>query len=74
MAINEEPPAPPPAEIIDTGSVAVSIDTQEDEEAEEKPEDGILVNKVENIAIIKLWYKKLKGVFMGSIKTVIMEP
>lgn len=44
MAINEEPPAPPPAEIIDTGSVAVSIDTQEDEEAEEKPEDGILVN------------------------------
>ncbi len=57
MAINEEPPAPPPAEIIDTGSVAVSIDTQEDEEAEEKPEDGILVNKVENIIIMKLCYK-----------------
>ncbi len=43
MAINEEPPAPPPAEIVDTGSAVVSIDTQPDEEADEKPEDGIQV-------------------------------
>jgi hypothetical protein len=43
LAINEEPPAPPPAEIVDTGSAVVSIDTQPDEEADEKPEDGIQV-------------------------------
>ena len=43
MAINEEPPAPPPAEIVDTGSAVISIDSQVDEEAEEKPEDGIQV-------------------------------
>jgi hypothetical protein len=43
LAINEEPPAPPPAEIIDTGSAVISMDSQVDEEAEEKPEDGIQV-------------------------------
>jgi hypothetical protein len=43
LAINEEPPAPPPAEIVDTGSAVVSIDTQPDEEVDEKPEDGIQV-------------------------------
>ena len=46
MAINEEPPAPPPAEIVDTGSAVVSIDTQPDEEADEKPEDGIQVTSL----------------------------
>jgi hypothetical protein len=45
LNINEEPPAPPPTENVDTNSVAVSIDTQPDDEVLETPEDGIQVGE-----------------------------
>lgn len=41
LNINEEPPPPAPTLVMDNTSNEISIDTQMDEEAEERPDDQV---------------------------------